>query len=245
VLSALLTIAWVFVMTLAPPIPAGTDAAAELKFISDHDGWQVAGTILVLPVSLLQVPVWVALASLFWQRRPTAALISVALGLLYAPLALWTYWTQVPVIRGLTDLARVAPQDAATAYHILKFPGSLWSLTYATDVLGYALWGLAALGTFTGLFALRDRLALITGSLFGLGAVLSLVGAAGFLIRDSRLEFGIMGAGILFILAVVSAAALLRGDGSAQELSLEPEAPGGSGGQPRTVQASRGGAEGG
>jgi hypothetical protein len=64
------------------------------------------------------------------------------------------------VVRGLAQLAPSEPA-AAELYRLFTFD-ELWSFGYAFNVLGYAVWGLAALSAAAGLWVVAGRLARAT-----------------------------------------------------------------------------------
>jgi hypothetical protein len=206
----LLTAAWVATLVLAPQQPAGADAAARLRFIAAHDGWQVASFAVVVPLALLHVPVWFGLAALAWPARPAAGLLAAAYGLLYAPFTCLAYWTQLTVVRGLAEVQASDPAAAVAAHRLFAFGGSLASLSYSLAVLGYAIWGLASLAAARGLLARRDRLARATAALLGLAGGLALAGAAGYVARNGVLESGVLLSGVAFLPAMIAATFLLR-----------------------------------
>ncbi len=138
---AALTAAWIVVMLIAPNPPAGATPSATLSFIQHHDDWQVISFVIVAPIALLQVPLWVALAAVIWRSRPALSVMIPLIGLTYAPFTLWSYWSQISIVRGLAELQRTSPTDAVAAFQVLQFSSDRWSAAYASDVLGYVIWG--------------------------------------------------------------------------------------------------------
>lgn len=56
-----LTLAWIVTLLIAPAPADGADAAAQLRFWDDHEGWLVASFVSTAPLSLVHAPVWPAL----------------------------------------------------------------------------------------------------------------------------------------------------------------------------------------
>jgi hypothetical protein len=209
-LLALLTIAWIVTLALSPAPPPGATASDQLQFIADHDGWQVLNFAVVVPLGLVHVPVWLGLAALIWRRRPAMAALAVAFGLLYAPFTVAGYWSQLTTVRGLAELAEREPERAAAAFEVLGFAGDPWSFSYGIIVLGYGVWGLAALAVFAGLRDEEYRLKRVVAVLFGVSGALAILGAIGFVAQRPLLELGVLLSGVVFLPAIVGTAVLLH-----------------------------------
>lgn len=207
---AALTLAWVASLALVPGPPADAGLAAKLAYLAAHPEAGTVGPALVAALALLHVPVWLGLAAVAWPRRPAASLLAVAFGLVYAPLASLNYWSQLTVVRGLTDLARTDPASAAAAYRLFEFPGGLTSFAYGVDVLAYVVWGVAAIAIAAALATAGDRLAQATAALFAAGGALALAGGLGFVLQVDLLELGVLLSGVVFLVALVATAVLLR-----------------------------------
>lgn len=205
-----LTIVWVAVLALSPQVPAGAAASERLAWLAVHAEWHLAGFAIVVPLALLYVPMWLGLAAVLWDRAPAAGVLGVAFGLLYAPVGLLGYWLQLTVVRGLVQLRASDPEEALAVVRVLHFDGAPWSLGYALAVLGYALWGLAAVAVAAGLLRLPNALAHWTGIFFALAGLLSVVGAIGFVAGAAALEQGVLLSGVASVLASAGTALLLH-----------------------------------
>ena len=93
---------------------------------------------------------------------------------------------------------------------MLHFDGTAWSLGYATAVLGYAVWGVAAIVMAVGLARGLGSLASWAGALFGVTGMLVLFGAVGFVARVEMLEMGVMVSGVTSLAASATTAVLLH-----------------------------------
>lgn len=206
----MLTVAWVVLLALTPAPPPEADAAGQLAFVGEHAGWHVAGFAVVVPLALLSVPMWLGLAALLWATRPAIGVLGAAVGLVYVPFGLFGYWSQLTVVRGLVELHAIAPEQAVAAFAVLHFDGTAWSLGYATAVLGYAVWGVAAAIMATGLARGLGSLASWAGAMFALTGVLALIGAVGFVARVEILETGVMVSGVTSLAASATTALLLH-----------------------------------
>lgn len=204
------TVAWVVLLAAGPTLAEGADAQQRIAFLTEHMGWHLAGFAVVVPLALLYVPMWLGLAAQLWPRQPAAGLLAVAFGLVYAPFGLFGYWSQLTVVRGLTELHASSPQEALVAVEVLAFDGQPWSIGYATAVLAYAVWGVAAIAVAAGLLRDRQALARWTGAFFALTGVLSVLGAVGFVARVELLELAVMVSGITSLLASATTAVLLH-----------------------------------
>jgi hypothetical protein len=210
-IMAILTAGWVVSLGLVSGPPVDADPAAKLAYLADHPEAGLVGPSLVAALALLHVPVWLGLAAVAWSRRPAAALLAVAFGLVYAPLASINYWSQLTVVRGLADLSRTDPAAATAVYRLFEFPGGLASFAYGVDVLAYVVWGVAALFAAAALAAVEGRAAKVTAVLFGAGGVLAIGGGIGFVGQVDALELGVMLSGVVFLFGLVAGAVLMRG----------------------------------
>jgi hypothetical protein len=205
----ILTVGWIVSLALAPMPASGASTAESIQFLAENEGWHVANFAIVLPMGFVHVPVWIGLAAVIWFRRPAMAVLTVAFGLLYTPFAVLGYWTQLTTVRGIADLADDDLQAATALFELMVFDGELWSLSYGVVVMGYAIWGLAALHVCAGTFDSPDRLTRITGILFGASGLAGIAGAIGLVARNELIELGVLFSGILFFPALIGAAALL------------------------------------
>jgi hypothetical protein len=210
ILLALLTLLWIITLALSPAPPPGATAGDQLQFIADHDGWQALNFAVVVPLGLVHVPVWLGLAALIWRRRPALAALAASFGLLYAPFTVIGYWSQLTTVRGLAELAEREPERAAAAFEVLAFTGDPWSVSYGIVVLGYGVWGVAALAVFAGLRDEDYRLTRVVAVLFGVSGVLAILGAIGFVAQIPLLELSILLSGVVSLSAVVGTAVLLH-----------------------------------
>ena len=206
--ASVLTILWLATMMAIPP-PAGGSVAEHLAALAADDVGHALTFAVVLPLGLVLVPVWIALAVRSWRAHPVAAALCVAYGLMYAPLSTVAYWLQLTVARGLADAHRTDPVAATTAYQLLDF-GPTTSVSTALDVLGYAVLGLGIIAAAILLWPL-SRLARIAAVMFATSGVLSIAGALGIALRSPWLEPAAIASGAPFLLAVIATAWLLRG----------------------------------
>ncbi len=209
ILLLILTVAWIVSLALAPVPGADASPGERIQFLSENEGWHIANFAIVLPMGFLHVPVWIGLAALIWTRRPVMAVLSVAFGLLYTVFAVLGYWAQLTTVRGIVDLAEQDMQAAATLFELMAFEGELWSYSYGVVVLGYAVWGLAALHICAGMADSADRLTRTTGILFGASGLAGIAGAIGLVVGNDLIELGVLFSGILFFPALIGGAALL------------------------------------
>jgi hypothetical protein len=205
----ILTVGWIVSLALAPMPASGATTVERIQFLAENEGWHLANFAIVLPMGFLHVPVWIGLAALIWFRRPAMAVLTVAFGLLYTPFAVLGYWTQLTTVRGIVDLADEDMQAAEALFEMMVFDGELWSLSYGIVVMGYAIWGLAALHVSAGMMESPDRLTRATGILFGASGLAGIAGATGLVVRNDVIELGVLFSGILFFPALICAATLL------------------------------------
>jgi hypothetical protein len=206
----ILTLAWIMLLALAPAQSPGAATDERIAFLADHEGWHVANFAVVAPMGLVHVPLWLGLGALVWSRRPALAAMTVAFGLLYAPFTVMGYWSQLTTVRGIVALAEQDPAAALTTFDVLAFSGELWSFSYGVIVLGYGVWGIAALSFFAAAFGVADRLTRVCSVLFGVSGMFGVVGAIGFAAENAMLELGVIFSGIVFLPALVAAAVVLR-----------------------------------
>ncbi len=198
-LAAVLTLIWLAALLALPAMPENVTLEEELLFIAEHE---TAYAILyggVFLLTLVQLPLFLALTALNHRRWGGSALIWGVAGLLYAVFSLPAYWSQFTVVRGLTDLF-VNSEDATlqssalAAYLTWGYSGRLAAYPYAVDFLGYFLYSLALFGF--GVMLVRERgVDLVSGGLLILSALSGLVGVIGYLARVSLLEDGVVMSG--------------------------------------------------
>jgi hypothetical protein len=206
--AAALTIAWLITMVADPPPSAGTTTAEHLRALVADEVRKSLPFVVMLPIALLLVPVWIALAARGWRAHPVAASLTVAFGLLYAPFTTTAYWLQLIVGRGIADAYGADPAAAVVAYQLFDQQSST-SFVVAIDILGYAILGLGTLAAAVMLWS-DGRLGRFAATMFAISGALSIAGAAGFCLRDSLLEIGSIASGPPFLLANVAVVALLR-----------------------------------
>jgi hypothetical protein len=204
--ASVLTILWLVTLAAAPP-PAGGSAAEHLAALAANDFGHSLTFVVVLPIGLVLVPVWIALAFRSWRAHPVASLLCVAYGLLYAPLSTTAYWLQLTAARGLADAYRSDPTAAATAYQLLDF-GPTTSVCSALDVLGYAVLGVGIIAAAVLLWS-RSRLAWMAAAMFVASGGLSIAGAIGIALRWPWLEAAAIASGAPFLLAAIATTWLL------------------------------------
>ncbi len=206
VAGSVLTIVWLVTMVVAPPssAPTALDRLRELR--ADDARWSLM-FVVVLPLGLTFVPVWIGLAARAWRRHPVAAVLTVAYGLLYAPVSTTAYWLQLTAARGLADAYEQDPAGALAAYRLFDF-GAASSLTMALDVLGYAVLGLGTLAAAVLLWS-DGRLGRVAGLMFIASAVCSIGGAVGIALRWDWLGAGAIAGGAPFLVAMIVVAWLL------------------------------------
>lgn len=198
-LAAALTLIWLAVLLALPAMPENATLEEEMFFIAEHE---TAYAILyggVFLLALAQLPFFLALTALNYRRWGGSALIWGIAGLLYVAFSLPAYWSQLTVVRGLTDLF-VNAEDATlrtsalTAYLTWSYSGRLAAYPYAIDFLGYLLYSLALFGF--GVMLVRERgVDLVSGGLLILSALSGLAGVSGYLTRIPLLEDGVVMSG--------------------------------------------------
>ena len=204
-----LSIAWIGSLALAPVAGADASASERISFLADNQGWHIVNFAIVAPMGFVHVPLWLGLAGIVWLKRPACAALVASFGLIYAPFTVIGYWTQLTTVRGIVELHETSPEAAISVFEIMEFSSNFWSWSYGIVVLGYGTWGLAAFAVFAGTVDIPYRLARVTGILFGLAGLLSVVGAIGFIARNQLAELGVVFSGIVFMPALIGAAALL------------------------------------
>lgn len=198
-LAATLTLIWLAALLTLPTLPENATLEEELFFIAEHEtGYAIlyGGVFLLV---LAQLPFFLALTALNHRRWGGAALIWGIAGLLYAAFSLPAYWSQLTVVRGLTDLF-VNAEDATlrasalTAYLTWSYSGRLAAYPYAIDFLGYFLYSLALFG-FGGMLVRERGVDLVSGGLLILSALSGMIGVLGYLVRVPLLEDGVVMSG--------------------------------------------------
>lgn len=221
-----LSISWIISLAFAPLPGSDADTAERISFLADNETWHVINFAIVVPMGLVHVPLWFGLGALIWPRTPALAVMVAAFGLIYAPLTSIGYWSQLTTVRGIVELYDNDPDAAIAAFEILEFSGNPWSFSYGLVVLGYGVWGVAALAVFAGLIGASYKLARITGGLFGLSGAFGIFGAIGFAAGSALVELGVLFSGIVFIPALVGASVLLYQVGNGLALDEPGERPG-------------------
>jgi hypothetical protein len=227
VILAILTIAWAFLL-LFPSAPSSDASPYErLQFIADHGHWQTISFIVAALMALLYIPVWAALAALIVPLRQTTGLIVAALGVFFSALLFVGYLTQFTTVRNLDQLRRTNAEVAIAIVEAWEFSGNFWTASYGIVIAAYVLWGLTTIMVFTGLFASSDQSTRNTALLYGGAGLLALVGATGFALGLTFLEYGLILSGVLFVPALISTALLLTHtvSGSNAQRSSERTAP--------------------
>jgi hypothetical protein len=198
-LAAALTLIWLAALLTLPTMPENAPLEEELLFIAENE---TAYMILyggVFLLALVQLPLFLALTALNYRRWGGSAWVWGTAGVLYVAFSLPAYWSQLTVVRGLTDLfvnaEDVALQTSAlTAYLTWSYSGRLAAYPYALDFLGYFLYSLALLGF--GVMLVRERgVDLVSGGLLILAALSGLTGVIGYLARAALLEDGVVMSG--------------------------------------------------
>jgi len=198
-LAALLTLIWLVMLLALPAAPDDATPVEELLFIAEHPATHFVLYTGVFLLTLVQVPFILALIALNQRRRGGLALLWGTLGLLYVPLSLYAYWSQLTVVRGLADLFVNSEDPALRAgalatYLSWGYNGRLSAAPYAMDLLGYCLYSLALLGF--GLMLVRELgVDLVSGGLLILAAASGLIGVIGYLGQNSLMENGIVMSG--------------------------------------------------
>jgi len=142
-------------------------------------------------LTLVQIPLAVALSALAWQRCPVRALTGGALVLAYVPLNVSCYFLGGAVLPRLTGEHAVL----ATAVDLLA-PASLLG---PLDVLGYAILGLGWIALATVLLG-RSRLWAVASALMIMSGVACVLGAAGQFLDVAALEHATAGGGGVAVL---------------------------------------------
>lgn len=204
--GAALTILWLIVM-IAAPLPASGTASENLLALRADDARRSLLFLVVLPLGLILVPVWIALAARGWRAHPVAASLTVTFGLMYAPLSTVAYWMQLTVARGLADAYQRDPGAAVAAFQLFDF-GTKSSLSTALDIFGYAVLGLGTMAAASLLWS-DGRLGRFAGVMFAASGLLSVAGAIGVGLRWSWLEIGVIASGVPFLAGIIVVAWML------------------------------------
>ncbi len=209
VVLLVLSIAWIVSLAFAPMPGAGADTVERITFLAENEHWHIINFAIVVPMGLIHVPLWFGIGAIIWPRLPGLAALVAAFGIIYAPLTVIGYWSQLTTVRGIVDLYDTEPDAALAAFEIIEFSGEPWSLAYGLVVLGYGVWGVAAIAVFGGLIGFSYRLARVTGTLFGLSGVFGIAGAIGFASGNALIELGVLFSGVVFIPSLVGVSVLL------------------------------------
>ena len=207
--AAALTLVWLVMMVTLPSPAAGSTIDDELAFVAAHDGAQIAKFLPTTLVAVAYIPTWLGLGVLLWEEAPAAAALAVAFGVLYPAITASGYWMQYTVVRGLADLAATDQVTARAAYEIVGFHDRPTSMSASAVILGYTLWSFAGLAAGIGLVTHGGGLAVTTGVLFLVTAVLMFLGAAGYVARNRVLTTGVFLSGVTSLGATVTTALLL------------------------------------
>jgi hypothetical protein len=207
--AAALTLVWLVLLVTLPPLPEAEAGDEELAFIAAHDRSQIARFLPTTLVALAYVPTWLGLGVLLWDETPAAAALAVAFGVLYPAITAAGYWQQYTVVRGLAALQVDDAAAAGAAYEVIGFHNRPTSMSAAAVILGYTVWSLGGLAAGIGLVAHGGGLAVTTGLLFLITAVLMFVGAAGHIARNRILEMGVLLSGVVSLGATAATGVLL------------------------------------
>ena len=207
--AAALTLVWLVMMVTLPSPAAGSTIDDELAFVAAHDGAQIAKFLPTTLVAVAYIPIWLGLGVLLWDETPAAAALAVAFGVLYPAITATGYWMQYTVVRGLADLAATDEVTARAAYEIVGFHDRPTSMSASAVILGYTVWSFAGLAAGIGLVTHGGGLAVTTGVLFLVTAVLMFLGAAGYVARNRVLTTGVFLSGVTSFGATITTALLL------------------------------------
>ena len=214
ILLIVLTVFWIISLAMAPAPPADASLTERFAFVRDNDGWQFLSFLAVVPMGLVHIPVWLGLAAVTWHIRPAMGLFASAFGLFYGLLTVMGYWLQLTTVRGLGMLHQEYPETAETLFPLIHFSGEPWSMPYGLVVIGYGVWGIAALFVGGALQGLPGVLGQWTAGLFAGAGVLGIIGGIGFVAQIGLLELGVLVSGILFLPAIICAAVLMKRRGA-------------------------------
>jgi hypothetical protein len=205
-----ITIAWAVLLVYPSAPSADAHPVERLHYISTHDNWQVASLIVAVVMAILYVPLWLALGAAIARQRQTLGLAAVVLGVLYGPVVIVGYWTQLTTLRGLDSLRQRNVDAAIAMADAFSFSGNFWTGSYGIVIVGFVIWGLAMAAVSVGLAMLPASSARATGAMFGLAGLLAIVGAIGFASGVSVLEHGLLLSGVISTPALASAAIMLH-----------------------------------
>lgn len=194
--AALLTIVWLAMLLVLPVLPDEATLEEQLYFVAEHQGAYIALYTGAFLLVLVQIPFLLALTALAHRRAGGQAYLWGVLALFYVILSLWAYWTQLTVVRGLTDIFvnsedAVLRASALAVYLTWGYTGRLAAAPYAIDSLGYLLYSLALLG-FGMILVRGPGVDLVSGGLLLLASVSGLVGILGYLVQIALIEDGIV-----------------------------------------------------
>jgi hypothetical protein len=224
-LLIIFTVSWVVLLVHPSPPPDHASAVERLAFIEQNSQWQIASFVVACLMAIAHIPVWAALASLIVPKRQTTGLIAAALGVLYGPVIVVGYWTQLTTVRSLNSLRETNTEAAIAVAAAFNFSGNFWTASYGIVIVGFAIWGLATLTICSGLIDSASRPARLTAGLFGLAGLLALFGAIGFAANVPLLEHGIILSGIVFVPALVAAIVLLHRVARGSNVHTSNDAP--------------------
>lgn len=183
--SVVLTAIWVVTMAV---LSSSGDTAAQL---AAHPVLFEVDFAACTLLTLLQVPLLVALGATAWARRPVAALVGAGIYLTYVPLNISCYFLNGAV---LPRLIHGGPEYAQLAAAVdINSPVSLFG---ALDVLGYGLLGVGWIVLATALMG-RSRLWNVTAALMIMGGAACVMGVVGLFVRSALLQQGVMVGGIV------------------------------------------------
>ncbi|MCD6289070.1 MAG: hypothetical protein J7M34_01110 [Anaerolineae bacterium] len=194
--AAMLTMVWLTMLLALPALPTDAPLSDEMLFIAEHGVAYAALYIGIFVLTLVQVPLFVALTVLCYRRHGSLALVWGGLAMLYEVFSLLAYWTQLTIARGLADLfvnseTTSLQSSALASYLTWGYTGRLASAPYALDLLGTLMYSMAILGF--GLMLIRERgVDLVSGGLLILSAAAGIIGVAGYLARSPLLENGVV-----------------------------------------------------
>jgi hypothetical protein len=223
VILAFLTVAWAFLLVF-PSAPASDASPYErLQFIADHGHWQTVSFVVAGLMALLYIPVWAALAALIVPKRQIAGLLVAAIGVFFSTLLFVGYLTQFTTVRNLDHLRRTNADVAVAIVEAWEFSGNFWTASYGIVIAAFVLWGLTTIMVFAGLFDSSNPRTRTTAVLYGVAGLLALVGAAGFALGVTFLEYGLILSGALFVPTLISTALLLTRHASGPDAQRSTE----------------------
>lgn len=207
VIAVVLTLVWLGILFRVPP-PEG-DASDRLAYYARRHSLLLAHFVPSTLIAIAYVPVWIGLAAHLWTIQAFAAVLIVAFGILYVPLALVGYSLQYTAARAIAEESSTESEQWLPVWRIVSFSDAPESATGWLVVLGYAVWGVGAAFAATGLVAASGGLEIATGCALAVTALLTWIGAAGVVARNPRLERAVLASGVTSVAATGLIAALL------------------------------------